>query len=206
MRDRARQVLEHYQPVRIESEGHIPAAVLVLLYEHSGHEHVLFQVRTHHVEHHKGEISLPGGARDPEDDSLLVTALRETEEEIGVATGDIEVFGQLDDVATRANFVMTPFVGAITEPGRYPFNFAEIEVAELLEVPLAGLVSGAALEWTQPPSGLLMPAFRHEEHLVFGATARVIARFVELLGGGAVLQPPDGAPGQPAQGAGQQRG
>ena len=189
MRDRVRQVLEHYEPTRIEGDGLVPAAVMVLLYEHSGHEHLLFQVRTHHVEHHKGEISLPGGARDPDDDSLLVTALRETEEEIGVVASDIEVFGRLDDVATRASFVMSPFVGAITAPGRYPFRFAEIEVAELLEVPLEGLISGAALEWTQPPSGLLMPAFRHDEHLIFGATARVIARFVELLGGGAEAEP-----------------
>ena len=192
MHDRVRQVFEHYEPARIAGDGLVPAAVMVLLYEHSGHEHLLFQVRTHHVEHHKGEISLPGGARDPEDGSLLVTALRETEEEIGVAAGDIEVLGRLDDVATRANFVMSPFVGAITAPGRYPFSFAEIEVAELLEVPLDGLISGAALEWTQPPNGQLMPAFRHDQHLIFGATARVVARFVELLGG-AEVEPPDRA-------------
>ncbi len=183
MRDRIREVFQGYAPTRIEGDDLVPAAVMVLLHEHSGRDHVLFQVRTHHVEHHKGEISLPGGARDPEDDSLLATALRETEEEIGVAASDIEVFGQLDDVPTRSNFVMSPFVGAITAPGPYPFRFAEIEVAELLEVPLDRLVSGEALEWTQPTGGPLMPAFRHEEHLVFGATARVIARFVRLLGG-----------------------
>ena len=200
MRDRVRQVFERYEPTRIEGDDFAPAAVMLLLYEHSGHEHLLFQVRTQHVEHHKGEISLPGGAKDPEDDSLLVTALRETEEEIGVAASDIEVFGRLDDVATRSNFVMSPFVGAITAPGRYPFSFAEIEVAELLEVPLDGLVSGAALEWTQPPaSGQLVPAFRHDEHLIFGATARVIARFVELLEGAVEVAPPHRAPPQHAE-------
>ncbi len=65
--------------------GHMPAAVLLLLYERDGQEHLLFQVRSQQVEHHKGEISLPGGGRDPEDESLLDTALRETDEEIGVA-------------------------------------------------------------------------------------------------------------------------
>ena len=191
MRDRVRQVFEQYEPTRIEGDDFVPAAVMLLLYEHRGHEHLLFQVRTHHVEHHKGEISLPGGAKDPEDDSLLVTALRETEEEIGVAASDIEVFGRLDDVPTRSNFVMSPFVGAITASGPYPFSFAEIEVAELLQVPLEGLVSGAALEWTQPPaSGQLMPAFRYDEHLIFGATARVVARFVHLLEGAVEVEPP----------------
>jgi 8-oxo-dGTP pyrophosphatase MutT (NUDIX family) len=182
MRDQVRAVFESYEPQRIEGADHVPAAVMVLLYEHLGHEHLLFQVRTHHVEHHKGEISLPGGAQDPEDDSLLHTALRETEEEIGVAASHIEVFGRLDDVPTRSNFVMSPFVGAITESGPYPFEFAEIEVAELLQVPLQRLLSGAAREWTQPTGGALMPAFRHDEHLIFGATARVVDRFLRLLG------------------------
>lgn len=183
MRDRVRETLARYEPELLGGEGLMPAAVLLLLYERGGEEHLLFQVRTQHVEHHKGEISLPGGARDPGDDSLLATALRETHEEIGVAAGDVEVYGRLDDVPTRSRFVMSPFVGAITAPAPYPFAFAEIEVAELLQVPLARLLSGEALEWTQPPGRPPMPAFRHGEHLIFGATARVVDRFVQLVGG-----------------------
>jgi 8-oxo-dGTP pyrophosphatase MutT (NUDIX family) len=182
MRQSVREVIEGYEPQRMEGDSLVPAAVMVLLYERDGEEHLLFQVRTHHVEHHKGEISLPGGAQDPEDGTLLTTALRETEEEIGVAQGDIEIYGQLDDTPTRSNFVMSPFVGAITAPAPYPFTFAEIEVAELLEVPLGQLLSGEALEWTEPRPGMRMPAFRHGEHLIFGATARVIDRFVRLIG------------------------
>ena len=183
MRDQLRDRLAGYQPERLESDDLVPAAVMILLYERGDGEHLLFQVRTQHVEHHKGEISLPGGAKDPEDETLLQTALRETEEEIGVATHHVEVFGQLDDVRTRSSFVMSPFVGAITEPGPYPFRSADIEVAELLEVPLERLLSGDALEWTQPPLGgaPLMPAFRHDEHLIFGATARVVDHFLKLL-------------------------
>lgn len=183
MRDRVRETLARYEPELLGGGGLMPAAVLLLLYERGGEEHLLFQVRTRHVEHHKGEISLPGGARDPGDDSLLATALRETHEEIGVAAGDVEVYGRLDDVPTRSRFVMSPFVGAITAPAPYPFAFAEIEVAELLQVPLARLLSGEALEWTQPPGRPPMPAFRHGEHLIFGATARVVDRFLQLVGG-----------------------
>ena len=189
MRESVREVIEGYEPQRMEGESLVPAAVMVLLYERDGEEHLLFQVRTHHVEHHKGEISLPGGAQDPEDGTLLMTALRETEEEIGVAPSDIEIYGQLDDTPTRSNFVMSPFVGAITAPGPYPFEFAEIEVAELLEVPLSRLLSGEALEWTEPRPGMRMPAFRHGEHLIFGATARVIDRFVRLIGPALGVEP-----------------
>ena len=182
MRESVREAVEGYEAQRLEGDDLVPAAVMVLLYERDGEEHLLFQVRTHHVEHHKGEISLPGGTQDPEDDTLLVTALRETEEEIGVSTDHIEIYGRLDDTPTRSNFVMSPFVGAITAPGPYPFEFAEIEVAELLEVPLSRLLSGEALEWTEPRPGMRMPAFRHGEHLIFGATARVIDSLVRIIG------------------------
>ena len=182
MRQRIREIVEAYEPTRLEQgDGLAPAAVLLLLYERDGAEHVLFQVRTHLVEHHKGEISLPGGAHDPEDASLEATCLRETHEEIGVASDHIEIFGRLDDVPTRSNFAMSPFVGAITQPGPYPFRFAEREVSELLEVPLDWLGSGDALEWTTRPGGVAMPAFRHGEHLIFGATARVVDHFLRLI-------------------------
>ena len=181
MRNRVRDRLHGHEPLLLPLEGRMPAAVLLLLYEVRGEEHVLFQVRTQRVEHHKGEISLPGGGRDPGDESLLRTALRETHEEIGVAPEHIEIFGRLDDTPTISNFLMAPFVGAITEPGPYPFRHAPREVETLLEVPLGALVSGELREWTQRPGGVLMPAFRHHEHFIFGATARVIDAFARLL-------------------------
>ena len=181
MRDVIREILGRYEPPSQDVSHLMPAAVMLLLHERDGVEHLLFQVRTQHVEHHKGEISLPGGARDPEDVDLLATALRETEEEIGVRAAHIEVFGRLPDMPTRSNFAMTPFVGAITEAGPYPFRFADIEVAELLEVPLPRLLSGEALEWTPLPGGAVMPAFRQDHHLIFGATARVVDGFLRLL-------------------------
>jgi 8-oxo-dGTP pyrophosphatase MutT (NUDIX family) len=182
VRQQVREIVESYEPTRLELDELVPAAVLLLLYKLDGEEHLLFQVRTHLVEHHKGEISLPGGAHDVADASLEITCLRETEEEIGVDRNHIEIFGCLDDFSTRANFVMTPFVGAITEAGPYPFQLAEIEVAELLEVPLDWLRSGDALEdWTPRPGGSVMPAYRYEEHLIFGATARVIEHFLQLI-------------------------
>jgi hypothetical protein len=132
------------------------------------------------VEYHKGEISLPGGGRDPEDESLLESALRETEEEIGVQRDHIEIFGQLDDVVTRSNFAMTPFVGAITEPGIYPFVIANIEMEMLLEIPVPHLLSETGWEFMTTPIGQ-MRSYRFGEHLVFGATARVITQLVDMV-------------------------
>jgi 8-oxo-dGTP pyrophosphatase MutT (NUDIX family) len=181
MRDVIRKLVSGYEPVRADPDGgHMPAAVLLLLYERDGQEHVLFQVRSQHVEYHKGEISLPGGGRDPEDESLLDTALRETEEEIGVKRSHIEVFGQLDDVVTRSNFAMTPFVGAITEPGIYPFEIANIEMEMLLEIPVPHLLSEDGWEFMTTPIGQ-MRSYRYGEHLVFGATARVITQLVDMV-------------------------
>lgn len=181
LRQRVRDVVRRYEPQLLPLDGRMRASVMLLLYERDGEQHLLFQVRTQLVEHHKGEISLPGGAQDPEDESPLATALRETHEEIGVHADHIEVFGRLDDTPTRSNFVMAPFVGAIEHDAPYPFRRASREVEELLEVPLAPMISGETLEWTTTPDGTAMPAFRHEEHLIFGATARVVDGLVRLL-------------------------
>ena len=181
MRDTARSVLAGYEPRLHADTTLVPAAVMLLLYERDGEEHLLFQVRSQHVEHHKGEISLPGGARDPEDASLLHTAIRELHEEVGVHPDHVEVFGRLDDVATRTRFVMAPYVGAITVPGDYPFHMANIEMDELLQVPLSHLLSHAAIEETIDALGRSGRSFRFREHLIYGATARVLDSFLDLI-------------------------
>lgn len=181
MRDTARAVLAGYEPRLHADTSLIPAAVMLLLYERDGEEHLLFQVRSQQVEHHKGEISLPGGARDPEDESLLHTALRELHEEVGVHPDHVEVFGRLDDFATRTRFVMAPYVGAITVPGEYPFHVANIEMDELLQVPVSHLLSLDALEDTIDALGRPGRSYRFGRHLIYGATARVLDSFLDLI-------------------------
>ena len=88
--------------------------------------------------HHKGQISFPGGACEPEDTGLLATALRETEEEIGVPLETVEVLGALDDFPTITSFVVTPFVGVIPYPFAYVLN--EDEVDSVIEVPISFLL------------------------------------------------------------------
>ncbi|MDP6606223.1 MAG: CoA pyrophosphatase [Dehalococcoidia bacterium] len=161
------------------------AAVMLLLYEQDGREHILFQQRTDEVEHHKGEISLPGGRRDHGDGSLIETALRETDEEIGVVRDHIEVFGSLDEIATRSsNYVIAPFAGAITAGGDYPFRMARREVKELLVVPLDTLRGEANVQWVVREEGGDAAAereFMYGEHCIWGATARIVGQYLDLL-------------------------
>ena len=89
---------------RVAGDDLTPAAVMVLLYPKDGDYCVLLNKRSQDVEHHKGEISFPGGATDPEDRDSLDTALRETEEEMGIHRDDISVLGEMDEVATRSPF------------------------------------------------------------------------------------------------------
>ena len=115
-----------------------PAAVLVLIYPKDGEPYVLFTKRTEKVEHHKGEVSFPGGARDSGDAGLLDTALRETEEELGIAPDDVTILEELDDTPTGTGFVIRPFVGVIEREYSILPNPAEID--RVIDVPLRALM------------------------------------------------------------------
>lgn len=176
------QVLSKRVKKNVTGSDLIPAAVLLLLYAKEGAYHVLLNKRSELVEHHKGEISFPGGARDPVDKDFLDTALRETEEEMGVSRGDVTILGELDDIVTRTNFGVRVFVGTIPYP--YPFKPSQDEIAEVLEVPLSVLQDPANLRqdarWVD---GQLITsnAYACGEHLVFGATATILEQFLDLL-------------------------
>ena len=184
MIDVIRERLALYEPSLLDEPALPRAAVLLPLYENAGVTHVLFTRRSELVEHHKGQISFPGGAHDAADRDLRHTAVRETWEEIGVATDHVEVMGQLDEMVTVSNFLVRPFVGLITEPGPYPFAHSEVEVAEILEVPLAHLRDAANVvveERTYQGRRGLAYSYRFGEHLIWGATARILHEFLELL-------------------------
>ena len=160
----------------------MPAAVLVLLYPKDGEYCVLLNKRSDLVEHHKGEISFPGGARDQEDTDFLDTALREAEEEMGIVRADVTVLGELDEVETRSRFGVRVFVGTIPYP--YPFAPSDREIAEVLEVPISTLRSPSSIrEEARWSDGRFTTAYSYayNEHLIFGATAKILQQFLEVL-------------------------
>jgi 8-oxo-dGTP pyrophosphatase MutT (NUDIX family) len=159
-----------------------PAAVLLCLYPKDGDYCILLNKRSEQVEHHKGEISFPGGARDPEDRDFLDTALRESEEEMGIRRSDVTILGELDDIITRSNFEVKVFVATIPYP--YPFKPSDIEIAEVLEVPLSVLRDPSYVrQETHWADGhpVTAKSYAYNQHIIFGATAKILEQFLELL-------------------------
>jgi 8-oxo-dGTP pyrophosphatase MutT (NUDIX family) len=133
------------------------------------------------VGHHKGQISFPGGACEPEDADLLATALRETEEEIGVPPESVEVLGFLDDFPTITSFVITPVVGVIPYPFSYVLN--EDEVDSVIEVPVSFFLDPGSLRVEQREyQGSVFDVlfWDYGPHTIWGATARILKGFLDL--------------------------
>ncbi len=158
------------------------AGVLVLLYPHDGRLCFPLTKRPESVEFHKGQISLPGGAREGAE-SLRQTALRETEEEIGVPASSVELIGTLSFVyVPPSNFSIQPYVGYV--PCRPTFCLAAGEVAELIEAPLDALLDPATArveDWEIRGSVWPIPFYQFGPHKVWGATAMILAEFAAML-------------------------
>jgi 8-oxo-dGTP pyrophosphatase MutT (NUDIX family) len=159
------------------------AGVLLILYPIHGVLHLVLTMRTSDLNHHSGQIALPGGGWEDGDHSLQETALRETREEVGIATDGLELLGALTPLyIPPSNNVIHPFV-AYT-PARPAFDPDPREVAELLEVPLRLLLDPATRreeDWTWRGAPLHVPFYAVGGHKVWGATAIVLAEFLVLL-------------------------
>jgi len=163
-------------------DGPVPAAVLVPVYDKGGAPHLLFTKRTEHLHHHRGEISFPGGVCHAEDGSPLSTALRETEEEVGIPATSVKVLGGLDDILSVHNYRVTPFVGWCSFD--YPLKFNRAEIDKVLEVPLAHLLRPEIFrveDWTW--KGRQHPVFFYSftGHEIWGLTAAILKQFLDLV-------------------------
>lgn len=158
-------------------------AVLILLYPAEGHLHFPLTVRTNTLHAHQGQISLPGGAKEPEDDGFQETALREACEEVGASTEDIEVLGALSRLyIPHSGFCVHPFVGYAQEKPNWRPDPAE--VAELFSAPVSQLIDPSTVhEETIVRDGqsFLVPHYLFGSHKVWGATAMILAEFVTLI-------------------------
>ncbi len=131
---------------------------------------------------HSGQISFPGGRHDQDDSGPTATALREINEELGVAAGDIDVIGKIDDVPTPLGFVITPVVGWLRDPGAFVID--EREVVEYFEIDLEELTDPAnfkhrgerEIEGVSYP----VPEYHVGGKLIWGATARITQRLLQI--------------------------
>ena len=181
-----RRRLALHAPLAIAQDSRRAAAVLIPLYSHGGALHIVFTRRADNLKHHSGEISFPGGSREPADADLLTTALRESWEEIGIDAGHVEVLGQIDDFVTGSNFHISPFVGLLDDRfSPYPWHPDESEVAEMIEVPLIHLLDPLSQDVIvrEVEGGVMVrEAYRFGEHLIWGATARMLHNFLDVIG------------------------
>ena len=156
------------------------AAVLAPVIRRAGADHLLFTKRADHLGEHPGQMSFPGGGREPSDDSLEETALREAYEEVGLFRDEASVAGRLDDVQTTTKYAVRPFVA--TAPDR-EYHPDESEVAEVVVLAVDDLTDPANYESERrdhPEYGAHRIHFFHVDgYTVWGATGRMVVQLLE---------------------------
>jgi len=160
----------------------IPAAVLIPLFFKNGQAHILFTKRTSKVKTHKGQISFPGGKRDGTDPNLKFTALRETEEEVGITKKDIELFGKTDNFLTNTNFMVTPFVGFFNHPFKYIPS--EDEIDRIIEVPLLHLLDDSTFRIEQMKRDSYtwnVHYYDFKGDIIWGVTGFLLSNFLSII-------------------------
>lgn len=180
--EQVRRALKGCTAKRLPLEGMRPAAVLIPFFFKNQSPHLLFTRRSDDLEHHSGEISFPGGMVEPEDQDLSVTALRETEEEMGIAPEDVQLLGELDDFVSIHGYRVTPFVGIYSWP--YPYRVATEEIAEILEVPLGHFLNPdihRKEDWRHKGRTYPIHFYRYENQDIWGLTAAILRQFIKRI-------------------------
>lgn len=174
-----------YRPIT-GNERSIRHAVLCPFYLVGDELRIVLTKRTDKVRTQQGHVSFPGGGRESQDADLLATALRESEEEIGLDPAHVEVFGRIDDFSTRDGEVLIAGYAGLIDPRRSPYAWrpSAFEVAVILEVPLAHLFDPAS--WTEKApralNGRMWPDadLHFDGHRVFGATTRALRNVLDI--------------------------
>ncbi len=183
LKDYIRDCLARRKRRIIPRENLRESAVLLPLCWKEGDPHVVVTMRSMDVEHHKGEICFPGGRKEHDDKGLVQTALREAEEEVGLSRNDVEVLGLLDDHISIVGYHITPVVGVIP----YPYDFRinnESETLLLVSLRQALRKDTWMAERTSfGGRGINIYFMEIEGGVIWGATARILKHFVDLLAG-----------------------
>ncbi|ELY94378.1 NUDIX hydrolase [Natrialba chahannaoensis JCM 10990] len=169
-----------HEPTEIDDQR-FDAGVLAPVLERNGADHLLFTRRADHLGEHPGQMSFPGGGAEATDDTILDTALREANEEIGLDPEDTEIVGQLDDIRTISEYAVTPFVARVPDQ---TYDRQVSEVAEIVALPLSGLLDAENYEYERrdhPYYGDIVVHYFHVDgYTVWGATGRILVQLLEL--------------------------
>jgi 8-oxo-dGTP pyrophosphatase MutT (NUDIX family) len=168
--------------IDIASPGARRASVLMPLCWHEDQVQVLFTKRTEKLEHHRGQISFPGGGQEAGDLNPAHTALRETFEEIGVPFGNMRILLRLDQISTMTGFLITPYLGVIHPAENFNINRDEVEriiMAPLSKVTARNNYRPTAITWQGRTA--YWPALNHRGDIIWGATARILFAFAEAV-------------------------
>ncbi len=160
-----------------------PAGVLIPIFDRpDAGLSVLLTQRSRELKHHAGQISFPGGRMEPEDGDIAVTALRETEEEVGIGSEHVTVVGYLPPLPTISGYAVTPIVGLVASAAVTEVDRTEVEFA--FEVPLSFLLERGnrrTVERDLHGKSIPMTEFHYEQHRIWGATAMMIIEFIKVL-------------------------
>ncbi len=175
-----RRALDLVQPRVISDPLLVRAAVVIPIIESGNGPLLLFTKRTETVRYHKGQISFPGGAQDGSE-SLESTALRETEEETGIASEQVRILGRFHDYLSSSNYRVTAFVAVVSPDARFVPSPAE--VAYLILVPLQFFLENQPECRMMRRRGQETPVYfyRYSDEVIWGLTARIVKEFVEAV-------------------------
>jgi 8-oxo-dGTP pyrophosphatase MutT (NUDIX family) len=174
-------LMDPAEAATMTAPGGTDAAVLLPLFGHPARPGLVFTERRADLRRHGGEISFPGGRQDHPGEDLMTTAVREAEEEIGLRPDAVDVIGALPPVGTFVTgYKVHPFVGLIAE--ELPFEPNPGEVAAILLFRLEELRAGFAMRrLVRRGLPIRTPTYVVGEHLIWGATARILAELLERL-------------------------
>lgn len=160
------------------------SSVLILLYPLEGSIGMVLMLRPEYGGVHSGQISLPGGKFEETDESLIYTALRESQEEIGIDPGQVQIIGQLTEMyIPPSNFQVTPVVGYQTS--RPLFTADPKEVAKIIEIKLEDLLDESNRQMKKMKLSLgfslKVPSYFINQNIIWGATAMILSEFKEIV-------------------------
>ncbi|MFT4946452.1 MAG: 8-oxo-dGTP pyrophosphatase MutT (NUDIX family), partial [Natronomonas sp.] len=180
-----------HEPATVDDQER-EAAVLAPVIDRESGPHILFTKRAEHLSDHPGQMSFPGGGREPEDDSLEATAKREANEEISLEPTEVSIVGRLDDIRTITRYSVRPFVAEVPDRTYEPFDG---EVAEVAILPVAALIDRVNYQSERrehPHYGdIRLHYFYVDGYTVWGATARMLVQLLELTTEWTVPPEPD---------------